>query len=332
MRTAAVLLAAVLAFGRAHAATGAGSAGGLLTRLPFGARILALGGPQGALPDSPGSLLANPAALGAVGPGAAEAGLDQGVDDVSYNGIAVAGDLLPWLAGGVAAQTLGAGTIETYDYAGSRYSADLESDRLVAAGLAARAGQACFGASLKYVGSTLLGSYRSTSLLADLGARLRIELSPPEWYDENTARAPSPNWLALSFAAANIGQSFEYGGSSDPTPLVWRTGAVVGQGLSRRARLLLSFAMDVPRATAQPEGRTGIEVMWPVSMVQVAVRVGERFTRDGGTFSGGLGVSFRGISIDYAYLGKVGPFDATHHVSLGLDLRVLRAAPPDSTR
>ncbi|MEK7474830.1 MAG: hypothetical protein AAB152_04255 [Candidatus Coatesbacteria bacterium] len=326
MTAATACLAVLLAAGSAFAADGAGSAGGLLARLPFGARVLALGGAQGALPDSPGSLLVNPAAAGAVGPGAVEAGLDQGVEDVRYEGLAAAGDILPWFSGGIALQTLGAGTIETYDYVGTRYTADLESDRLVALAAAARTGPLCAGASLKYVSSTLLGTYKSSAMLGDLGARLRLRLSPPDWYDEDTAQVENPNWLVLSFAAANVGQRFDYGGASDASPLVWRSGALVEQALSRRARLLLSFAADVPRATAQPEGRTGVEVVWPVSTVAVAVRVGVRMARDGGVFSGGLGLAIRGISVDYAYLGKLGPFDATHHMSLGFNLGAFRGS------
>ena len=327
------MLAAIVwtASGAALAANGAGTAGGLLARLPFGARVLALGGPQGGLPDSPGSMLANPAALGVAGPAAFEAGYHQGVDEVRHGGIAGAGEVLPWLSAGAAVQTLDAGVIETYDLTGAKYSADLEDDRLVVAGAAARLGQVCLGASVKYLGSTLLGTKQSTALLADLGMRLRIDMDPPDWYREDQTRDPDPNWLALSFAVGNLGSRFDYGGASDAAPTVWRLGAVMGRAVTGTTRILIAFAADVPRATASPEGRSGLEFVWPIATIEVAGRIGARLVRDGGVLAGGLGLSIRGISVDYACVSGIGPFDATHNVTLGFNLGSFRKRIPKET-
>ena len=64
-----------------------------------------------------------------------------------------------------------------------------------------------------------------------------------------------------------------------------------------------------------------------------AVEFGPELSRSptlvhGGTLAGGLGFSIRGISLDYAYVSGIGPFDSTHHVTAGFDLGSFRKTAP----
>ena len=111
--------------GPSFAARGEGSSSALLARLPAGARSQAFGGMQGALPGSVEAWLANPAALGLMESIEAEAFYHQGITDVVYSGVVAAFPAVGGLVVGGAVENFSAGTIEAYDYVGTRTSARL---------------------------------------------------------------------------------------------------------------------------------------------------------------------------------------------------------------
>src|SRR5687767_95006 len=94
---APLLVVLVIRAGAGSAASGDGTAGGILARLPFGARSLGLGGQHGTLRDAPAAMTANPAALAVAGPAAVEAGFHQSAEETTYAGLAAAYAPLPWL-------------------------------------------------------------------------------------------------------------------------------------------------------------------------------------------------------------------------------------------
>ncbi len=317
----AVLLALVPGWGQA--ARGDGSSGGILARMPVGARSLALGGSHGTLPGTPEVLLVNPAALAMLDTPAVVAAYHQGVEDITYNGLLVATPVNSWLSFGAGVSTLSAGVIEAYDYTGKRFERDLEEDRLFTGAAAAHWGSVGFGVSYKFLSSLLLGEFESNVSMLDLGAGVRFDLGP----GREPWMGTSPDWLYLGFSVNSLGDSFQYDsptGGADPPPTQYRFGLSMAKTLRKRQQVLVAVAMDVPRSTARPEARGGVEINWPVRPLEVKTRAGIRFRRDAGTLSAGLGVLIYGVNVDYAYLAANEPFGATHHFSLGFSLGSLR--------
>lgn len=324
-----VVLAAAMtaAAGPAGAAPGEGTGGGILARAPLGARSQAMGGSYGALAGAPESFLANPAAAALTESTAAVAAYEQGVEGVAWNGLVAVQPVLPWLAVGAGFATLSAGRVETFDAVGGSYQADLEQDRLAAAGGSAVLGDVLAGVSLKYDDTTLLGTEHASAILADVGLAVRLDLDPPDHWDGGV----NPNVAVLSFAAGNLGTSFRYGSgdrATDPPPTVWRAAASVASSLGQGRRSVVVAGLDVPRATARPEARAGLEVVLPAGPVELALRGGARLRHDGGLLTVGLGLGIRGCSLDYAYAAADQVFAATHHVSVGFDLAAFRRRPP----
>jgi len=274
-------------------------------------------------------MLTNPAALTTMESFAVEGAFHQGIEDVSYNGIVVASPVLKWLSVGAGAETFTAGTIETYDYAGNRYEADLQEDRMGMAGLAVRWGIASFGASAKYYDSILVGSDRGSMTTGDVGVNLRFVFGGdrPAWQGE------SPDWMILGCSVANLGTAVDYGGVSDPPPLIYRIGLTTVRSLggegTNRPRAMVIMAMDVPRSVARPEGRGGVEMHFPFGYLAMEMRAGVRVRHDGAGYTAGAGISLRGIFLDYAYLLPEGPFGGTHHFSVGLNTAGLRRLPAE---
>lgn len=317
-RLAAALL---LAAGSAQAARGPGGAAAVLARLPFGARELALGGDHGTLPRDPVAFLANPAALAGLDALVVSAALHQGPDGVTWNGLAGGTPILPWLAAGGVIETLSAGDIEAWDYAGARHTADLETDRVIGGAAAAALGPFAAGVGFRHFHSSLVGKRTASAMLVDLGATWRWERPGPPGLPRSGA---SPDWFACSAAATGLGPSVDYGGASDQPPLTWRLGLAAGRDLGGRRRGLVAVALDVPRETARPRVHGGVELAVPAGPVAVALRAGARYRRDGGVLSAGAGAAFRGLGVDYAFLSADDPFGPTHHVSLTFSLEGLR--------
>lgn len=319
----------------AHGAKGKGSSGGILARLPVGARSMGLGGSHGTLPQMPEVLLVNPATLTTFDSFTAEAAYHQGVEDVVYNGLLMVLPVTRWLNVGAAVTSLSAGIIEAYDYAGNRFQADLQEDRLITIGHAAQLGPVSLGISLKYLSSILVGTEKSQVMLGDVGAGFRFGLGGAD--ADADAQAPgsrrNANWMYLGVSVSNLGGSFKYGSNvlvADPPPTQYRLGLAVAKELRARQHVLLALAVDIPRSTARPEARGGLEFSVPTRLFEVQVRSGIRFRRDGGTLSAGLGALFRGIRVDYAFLAANDPFGSSHHFSLGFNLGNFRrsTSPP----
>ncbi len=311
--------------GPGSAASGDGTAGGILARLPFGARSLALGGMHGTLRDAPAAMTANPAALAAAGPAAVEAGFHQSAEDTTYAGLAAAYAPLPWLTAGLTYASLGAGEIETWDAIGLNYKATLQEDRAIGAGAAAAWGPAAFGLALRHYQSTIVGIATGSALLADAGVRVRIDRAPPPAWDPDLTRDPNPNGLDISLAATGLLGSPDFGGAADAGPAIYRAGAALTSALGRAGSVLLA-SLDTPRETARLQAALGWEVRFPFGEFTAVGRAGGRFRRGSSTLGLGLGAVFRGVAIDYAFVTADAPFAATHHVSAGFHLDAFRRA------
>ena len=309
----------------AWAASGEGTAGAILARLPFGARSLGLGGPHGALGGSPGTMTVNPASLMSNGDGAAEAGFHRSAADTTYGGLAAAYAPKPWITAGVNVLTLTAGEFETWDAVGSKYTAQLQEDRVIGAAGAAALGPASLGIGLRHYASTVAGTAAGSALLGDLGARVRIALAPPPGWDPDLTRDPNPNGIDLSLAATGLFGSPDYGGAADAGPAIYRAGAALTSTL-RGATSLLLASLDTPRETARLQAGAGWELRFPFDGVTASGRVGGRFRKGSGTMAAGLGVAYSGLSIDYAFVSADAPFAQTHHVTAGFDLAAFRRA------
>jgi hypothetical protein len=307
-----------------EAARGEGSAGAVLARLPVGARSLGLGGAHVALPQSLESMSVNPAALSALDSLNVEATYHQGAEGVAYNGLLLAVPAASWLTLGGSIETLSAGLIEAYDYAGNLHKSDLEEDRLGCFGAGANLGHFALGLSAKYFTSRLVGTDEGSAMMGDFGGGMRIELGGPRegWMGE------SPDWMYVGVSVNNLGGSVDFGGPADPPPTLYRLGVSVGTAIRRNQRILFATAVDVARSTAQPEARGGVEFEWLMGFLTARLRAGCSLGRSERALSGGLGLKVRGVFIDYACLATNGPFGATHHVSAGLDFGGFRSRGP----
>jgi hypothetical protein len=222
-------------------------------------------------------------------------------------------------------QQFSAGTIEAHDYLGGTVSADLQEDAAGSLGIGWAPGPVSVGASGRYYRSTLLGTDSASAMMFDLGGLLALEVGGTPSYE---GEAPTPPWrFRLGTAACNIGQQSGYGKKplgEDPPPTSVRFSGSVGRDISQVLSFLAAMEMDVPRATARPQTRAGIEIR-RAGLVEVAVRGGGLLREDGGVPCAGGGLSVRGIFADYAWVGPNGPFSATHHVSFGVSVGDLLA-------
>ncbi len=322
-RILALLAGLLLMPGFVRAAAGEGTAGGLLARLPVGARSQALGGAHGALPDSPEVLVVNASSLRMLESARVEAAYHQGLEDLYHSGLLIGVPLKDWLvlAGGV--QMFSAGMLEARTHVGEPVSAQLQEDRMGMLGAGIGRGPLSLGAAFKYYHSRLVESLETWYLLGDIGAGYRFAFP--------NASSREPTWLNLSAALGNLGASYSYDtetGEEDRPPTVVRLGASAGRKLVGDQRVLAIVSADLPRHTSRLEGRCGLEIVWPFPLVELAARGGFRGRNDSGQFSAGLGLRYLGLDLDYAFVTAREPFGATHHVSAAVSFERFRPAPP----
>jgi len=287
----------------AAAAVGRGSSGATFLRLTPGARASALGGAYGALPGDSLSTHYNPAGLGLLERLEAAGGREARFEGLSYDYAVLSVPVLSWTDKARRVSDFGTAAISVYSLSASGIErrglvetdapagAFASSDRAYALSYGALlpASKLALGGTVKLVESSL-DSKTARALSADLGAL---------W--------SRGGWTAGG-GVRNAFGAMKLGSSSDPLPFVaygaasWRPTelwlAVVEADLPRQDSMVFAFG-------AERRARVAAGVF-------AAARAGWRSERaDAGGFggvSGGFGVSWKGLDVDFAWMpgGRLG--------------------------
>lgn len=287
-----------------HGVPTAGSPSAQFLTIGVGGRAVALGEAYSAMADDASALYWNPAALTRVEKRSATLMHASYFADSSLEYGSYGQKLGDWGAFGVSFQYLSAGKIsgtdETSLESGETFS---PSDMAVSAGYAYRfrdgalSGLAVGGAG-KFIRSTIVDS--ASTFAGDVGV-----LSP-----ELFSRA------RLSLVLANLGQGLRFGSEREPLPLLVRAGA--------SAKVLPRWAVSVEGVQPREEGAyAGAGTEYVFSQGEgwsLAGRLGfnsrSRGSTDGASgFAGGVGIGYRPVSLDYAFV-PFGAVGSAHRVSL----------------
>lgn len=284
--------AAVLLWLASPAFAGAGKDGFSFLSMTSTPRASAMGDAGGALADEAGSSLDNPAALGVLRAGEAQAAYASLPESLAYGALSYA---RPFSVGAAAAHVhvLEYGDITGYDGAGLRSGAFSARDTLFAAGWGRPVGRSwSVGVNGKQVGQSIAGR-SATVLAADLGALYR-----------------PTGALSLSFGLRNLGGKATFVGEGTALPRTLHAGGAL--------RLFSEAWVLAAEARRPTDGDLSFHAGQEVWLHNVlAVRAGWRSDRDlGSGLTVGFGVRLQAARIDYSFSPMGDAFGQAHRVGL----------------
>jgi hypothetical protein len=272
----------------------AGRRAGTILRQMRPARAAALGGAVAAADRGIQSVWGNPAALLTID--RREVGLTriQSFADITANMAAFGYRLGDRNVVAVSYANVDYGSIDGRDLSGRAIGQVEAGDHVAGLSWAIAPNQHLDLGATGRVFNEQLGRYAATTFTADLGARIR----------------PPIRNLTLGGAVQNLGGSLKFVSESYSLPRTWRAGA---EYMTFRNRLLIT-AEAVKPADDSWEGVIGLEAEGAEFLV---LRAGGIFAkRRSPSFSVGLGVLIRDVTLDYAWIPKHDRIDDQHRVSL----------------
>ncbi|MBL0349146.1 MAG: PorV/PorQ family protein [Elusimicrobia bacterium] len=291
--------ALVLAVGFASMPGRAASVSADFLRLGNGARAAALGNASTALVNDATAIAWNPAALTRLKTKTATLMHASYLDSAyTYQFAAYGQSVGESLGIGVGVQYLSVGALPQTDLTGTEIGSFSPNDLAVSVGGALDFGGNSVGLTAKWIRSEIVNSAQTVA--GDVGV-----LSAPLW----------DNRLRLGLVAANLGGGLKYDREKSDLPLVFRAGAAL------RVKTAWTLTVDAEKPkTGDSVFGGGSEYRW---------NVGPHWTLTGRLgysnraqdiqgvtgVSGGLGVLYKKIQIDYA-LVPYGDVGLTHLVSL----------------
>jgi hypothetical protein len=287
------LMAAVDAFG-------AGGTAAAFLKVAVGAKNVALGETGAAFRDANAAYW-NPAGLTGVTGHSISVMHAVWLEDVSLQNASYAQKVGNG-AMAVSASYLGVPEIMKYDNTGmAENSSYRPSDAAIWLSYARQMRGLPLGISIKYIKSDIDGNTAS-AVAADLGAMLQpYMLAGRELY--------------VGFAVQNIGSKMKFLRNSDPLPFNLKAGAWYDLSKSFGAALDVNKTID-----SDPVANGGLQYQYQFEgQTYVAARAGVRTNaKDLGGMAGltsGIGVGYRGLEIDYAFV-PYGDLADTHRFSL----------------
>lgn len=306
-------LAASLAILFAGATFASARAGGAGTELPFaagtGARMSAMGLAGASLHDSPSLMALNPATLAAQRYRSVEFYRTTLFDsDSRYHALSYAHPTLGTSAFGVSILRLDVSDIESRDALNNLLGTIHDAQTRLLFGYAVSVVPSlALGADLK-IDNHRLGGFSGTGVGVDAGARVRHLLSPTSVFQELRGGLAVENLIEPTVKLVQ---------DDVPDPVRVSIGASL---LSRYADVDFTTALDLvsPRYTPTTV-RFGQEIRY-------AGMFAARFGVDGSSPTLGVGVSYHGISLDYAWrsedLGNNHRFSVTFAIGKPVEQRI----------
>lgn len=293
-----IALAPAFLPGVAAFAAGEGTSSGVFLTLPSDPAVAALGGPGAVAWGGPSTLLNNPAGLAGVASAAAQLSHAAWLEGLNYNILSAA---VPLKAGGVigiGVRQMGYGKIDALDNTGAPAGDISPRDMAVSLGYGRElVGGWSAGLAGKYIDSRISASASAFAL--DGGLQYRR------------------NRLALGASFENLGGKLKYNSEAYQLPLTFKTAGAY----KIAAGWKLFASCDIPRSGAARAGAGAQRVFAFDGSFELAARAGytSRYSRTGGFngFSGGLGLTLKDFTFDYA-LSSLGELGLTHHFGIAL--------------
>lgn len=284
-------------------AAGAGTRPAAFLRLGVGARAAALGQASVALVEDAGAVYWNPGALSRLNAG--NAVLAHGSflnNELSYDAAAVGSRFSGVWAVGLLLQHASVGSLPRLDAAARETGSFSPADTAGTVALARTVQGHGLGLSLKFVRSKIQNA--ASTVAGGVGY-----LSPPLW----------DGTLRVGLAADNVGGKLKYAARGESLPALLRA------GVAYVPRPGWEAVFDTERVQkADPTYGGGVEYHRDFRGGRAFLRGGYTTrTKDQGTaagFSGGAGVLFRKIGLDYAFLPD-GDLGYTHLLNLSFQFR-----------
>jgi len=285
MRTILPVLAALLAASTAH---GLGTASVSVLNKVEATRAQAFGGAAVALGNDPTLAWINPAAPSQTAGSALTIGGQRGYfGDMTGQGLYTT----PWRTGMFTVGLLyyDGGEVRSYTEDGTAWSARLQQDILASAGYSMQLSpNVSSGAALKYMQSSFIQKYNTSTIAADGGIQVRMS-----------------NAVKLGFAVSNIGFPMKYGidGDSTQLPTTARAGIAAGSRFGGSEGQKPSALIAVMDAEYRIEDgylawKGGLEFQWRgLIALRGGVRLGNRDELS--MFSLGTGLRIGAWRLDY---------------------------------
>lgn len=298
---------ALLLWGAVGAQAEPGGATGNILKFPLSPRAAAMGDAFAAVSAGVDSLGSNPAGLADAASHELKAmhvrlplGMRQ--QDLAY------GASTRWGAMAVSYMSFDSGRVDAYDASDRRLDAVRAEDSLARLAYARRVGPAAVGVSLARLREELAGVAASTAL-ADVGLQARY------------------GGVSAGLAVRNLGRGLRFDSDRDPLPRILSLGGAVERRLGGLLSLLGGAEMTKSSDRSGVQARVGAELRVRDA---IALRLGYLTEQDSGLgLRAGLGLGFRGVSLDYA-LARMGELGDAHRLSISM--RWMRAAAPKPPR
>lgn len=281
---------------------GAGTTAAEFLRQDPTARGFSMGGVYLPLVNDAGAAYVNPAALGHMTGHNVALSAWKGLDGLSQYGFAgIVLDAGKVGAFGINYLSYGSGSEEIYDLNGNLSKVVLQKDYAASAGWGRNLGEHLFfGGRVKSVNSKLAETYSANAITFDAGMMLKS-------LDDK---------LTIGVGVDNLSGQLKYQEESDPLPRVIR-GEIGYRFALGRDSVIIGAAVKKPDAENTLDGGAGIEYA-PAAM-PVALRAGMRREAEEMTFTAGLGLNWKAVSLDYGFqpAGKLG--EASQRISLSIN-------------
>jgi hypothetical protein len=273
----------------------------LLAQVP--ARPAGMGGVFVAFHDDPSAFLWNPASVAYALSPAISATEYNSIVDTSYEELSYAQDLdlLQTPGGlGLGVQYDSTANLEQTDLQGNDIGAINNYDLVLQGAYGIRLNrELSLGLGLKGFGSQL-AEYHSSGYAVDLGAQSDLN-----------------SWLGVGLAFQNLGEESAYDSGTDPLPAAMRLGLRI-VAVNEENVLVQAGAEIVKEWDTSYPTLVNFGAEYYLARV-VALRAGWSFGEEEGNLSLGAGLTWEGISFDYAYV-SLGDLGLTQRFSLTTEL------------
>ncbi len=300
----AKLIAALLllAFHARGFCSGAGTTAAEFLRQDPTARGFSMGGVYLPLVNDGGAAYVDPAVLGGMTGHNVTLSAWKGLDGVSRYGFAgIVLNTGKVGAFGLNYLSYNSGSEDVYDLNGNLTNVTLEKDYAASAGWGRNLGEHLFfGGQVKSVNSKLAEAYTANAVAFDAGLMVKS-------LDDN---------FTIGAGVENFGGELKYKQEGDPLPRAVRGEAGYRFALGRD-NVIIGAVVKKPYSENTLNGGAGVE--YSPAALPVALRAGMRRVAGEISFAAGLGLNWKGLSLDYGFQPAGALGEAGQRLSLSMD-------------